>query len=60
MTREGGDFLSHLDAQTPDKHNDTRGESALYIFGVRINRYKEQLYTEYNYYHSEGLTCAIF
>jgi hypothetical protein len=46
MTREDGDLLSLLDAQTPDKHNDTRRESALYIFGVRMNRYEERLYTE--------------
>jgi hypothetical protein len=58
MTRKGRELLSHLDAQTPDKRNDTREESALYIFGVRMNRYEEQLYTEYSYYHSEGLKCA--
>jgi len=41
MTREGGDLLSLLDAQTPDKHNDTRRESAVYSFGVRMSLYED-------------------
>jgi len=46
VTGEHGDLLSLLDTQTPGKHHDTRRESVLHTFGVRMNRHEEQVYTE--------------
>ena len=58
MTREDSKLLSLLrNAQTPDQHDDTRRESALYIFGIRMNRYEEQLYTVRSEYTLVGSIC---